>query len=68
MKDRDYIAIAKWINKIVESSTTKAHLKCCERLLDLYEDQIMGLRDSKLWVHHHQIRNNIFTKACKIKV
>lgn len=68
MKEIDYIETAKWINRIVESSTTKAHLKCCEKLLDLYQDLIINQRDSQLWTLHHKIRNNIFTKACKIKV
>jgi hypothetical protein len=68
MKELDYIEIAKWINRIVESSTTNAHLKCCEKLLDQYQDLIIKQRDSQLWTLHHQIRNHIFTKACKIKV
>lgn len=68
MKELDYIAIAKWIDKIVESSTTKAHLKSCERLLDLYQDLIIRQRESKLWALHHQIRNKIFVKSSKIKV
>jgi hypothetical protein len=68
MKDLDYIAVANWIDKIVESSTTKAHLKTCEKLLDRYQDLIIRLRDSSLWVHHHRIRNKIFTKSIHIKV
>ena len=42
MKELDYIEIAKWINRVVESSTTKAHLKSCERLLDRYQDLIIN--------------------------
>jgi len=68
MKNLDYVAAAKWIDKIVESSTTQAHLKTCERLLDLYQDLIIGLHDSKLWVLHHTLRNKIFTKSSKVKV
>jgi hypothetical protein len=68
MKDLDYIEIAKWINRIVESSTTQAHLKCCEKLLDRYQDLIINLNDSKLWTLHHRIRNTIFTKSIHIKV
>lgn len=68
MKQFDYIAIAQWIDKIVESSTTKAHLKVCEKLLDRYQDLILSQHNSQLWVLHHKIRNNIFTKSIKIKV
>ena len=68
MKQLDYIAIAQWIDKIVESATTKAHLKCCEKLLDRYQDLIIDQHDSKLWTLHHRIRNTIFTKSIHIKV
>ena len=68
MKDLDYIAIANWIDKIVESSTTKAHLKTCEKLLDRYQDLIINQNSSKLWTLHHRIRNTIFTKSIHIKV
>jgi hypothetical protein len=68
MEKLDYIAVAAWIDKVVESSTTKAHCKTCERLLDRYQDLIIGLHDSKLWVLHHTLRNKIFTKSAKLKV
>ncbi len=68
MKDLDYIAVANWIDKIVESSTTKAHLKTCEKLLDRYQDLIINQNSSKLWTLHHRIRNTIFTKSIHIKV
>jgi len=68
MEKSDYIAAAKWIDKIVESSTTQAHFKTCERLLDLYQDLIIGLNDSSLWALHHKIRNKVFTKSSKVKV
>jgi hypothetical protein len=68
MKDLDYIAVANWIDKIVESSTTKAHLKTCEKLLDRYQDLIINQNSSKLWTLHHRIRNTIFTKSISIKV
>lgn len=68
MEQLDYIEIAKWIDKVVDSSTTKAHLKVCEKLLDNYQDLIISLYDSKLWVLHHRLRNKIFTKASTIKV
>lgn len=68
MKNLDYTAVAQWIDKIVESSTTKAHLKTCEKLLDLYEGLIISQHNSQLWVLHHRIRNKIFTKSILIKV
>lgn len=68
MTQPNYKAISKWIDNIVESSTTAAHLKCCDRLLDLYQDLIIRHNDSSLWVSHHTLRNKIFTKRLSIKV